>query len=161
LKLAARTIGGPGVTVLGLTHPCNTATKPMNTATCSRAFIAAARSAYFITGATEGRGETTAPWCCQSTTMWGPQGRSRVANQRLNGRGQGAETIGPTLPGDHQPVTATADEALATSSEPGGRAALYPRQRTCLSMKSSAADRLEASVVKKTRPGRQALHLQL
>jgi hypothetical protein len=68
--------------------------------------------------------------------------------------------IGTDVAWDHEPVTVTADEALVASNEPAGRTALYPRQRTSLSLNQVLMIGLRRQL-SKTRSGRQALHLQL
>jgi putative DNA primase/helicase len=100
-----------GITVLGLTHPPkNGGGKAINAATGSLAFIAAARSAYLFTI----EAETGRTLVLPIKNNLGPR-RDGLAF-RISQRSITEEIIAPYVEWDSDPVTVTADEALAAES---------------------------------------------
>jgi putative DNA primase/helicase len=109
-----------GVAVLGLTHPSKTVTKAMNAATGSQGFVAAARAAWLFTRETDAEGQET------GRTLMLPI-KNNLSARRNNGLAYRIATFNfgngitaPYVDWDHEPVTVSADAALAIAMGPAG-----------------------------------------
>jgi hypothetical protein len=102
------------VAVIGLTHPPkNAGRNAMNAATGSLAFIAAARGAYLFTREFDQGHETGRTLMLSIKNNLGPQKDGlafRIADRKIN-----EEITAPCIEWDNDPVSVTADEALAAA----------------------------------------------
>lgn len=109
-----------GVAILGLTHPSKIVTKAMNAVTGSQGFVAAARAVWLFTRETDDAGTET------GRTLMLPV-KNNVSAQRNNGlayrvmsRDITEEINSSYVSWDGEPVTVSADVALAAAMEGAG-----------------------------------------
>jgi hypothetical protein len=109
-----------GVAVVALTHPSKSVTKAMHAATGSQGFVAAARATWLFTRETDEEGQET------GRTLMLPVKNNLSAHRnnglafRIAGRDIGRGITAPYVQWGHEPVSITADQALAMAMEPGG-----------------------------------------
>ncbi len=137
-----------GVAVIGLTHPSKAATKAMNAATGSQGFIAAARAGWMFLRETDEEGQET------GRTMMLPI-KNNLSPLRNNGLAYriasfdfGNGISAPYVTWERDPVTITADQALASSMDPGspsGEGDDLVRALQFIEEEFLASERIEAS----------------
>jgi putative DNA primase/helicase len=110
------------VSIIGLTHPSKSVDRAMNAAGGSGAFIAAARSGWlFVRELDEEGGETGRTLMTAIKNNLSGKRANGLA-YRLMGRDIGDGISAPYISWDREPVGVTADQALASVMEAGGRA---------------------------------------
>jgi putative DNA primase/helicase len=107
-----------GVAVLALTHPSKSVTKAMNAATGSQGFVAAARATWLFTRETDDEGhETGRILMVPIKNNLSPRRHNGMAF-RIAGCDIGEGISAPYVTWDHEPITISADQALASAMEP-------------------------------------------
>jgi putative DNA primase/helicase len=109
-----------GVAVVGLTHPSKSVTKAMNAATGSQGFVAAARAAWLFSRETDEEGQETGRTLMLSIKNNLSGRRNNGMAYRIEAAELGEGMTAPRIVWDHEPVTVSADAALAASMEPSG-----------------------------------------
>jgi hypothetical protein len=139
------------VAILGLTHPAKAVTRAMNAVSGSQAFIAAARATWLFTLEVEDDKET-------GRTLMTPVKNNLATRQSRSGLAFRIETrktegiIAPAVVWDHEPVTTSADEALAAvMGQPGNGENRSALERAMQFLEeelvTSKAGRVETSII--------------
>jgi putative DNA primase/helicase len=108
-----------GVAVIGLTHPSKSVNKAMNAATGSQAFVAASRATWLFARETDEEGQETGRMLMLPVKNNLSAKRNNGLAYRLAGRDLGNGMSAPYVQWEDDPVTITADQALAMAMEAG------------------------------------------
>jgi hypothetical protein len=109
------------VAVVGLAHPSKSVDRAMNAVGGSGAFVAASRATWLFVREVDGEGDETGRTLMLSIKNNLSGRRNNGLAYRIVGCDLGNGITAPRVAWDHEPVTVTADQALAMSADAAGK----------------------------------------
>jgi RecA-family ATPase len=109
------------VAVIGLAHPSKSVDRAMNAVGGSGAFVAASRATWLFVREVDGEGDETGRTLMLSIKNNLSGRRNNGLAYRIVGCDLGNGISAPRVSWDHEPVTVTADQALAMSADAAGK----------------------------------------